>query len=172
MLSLQQLVGAAERLRATRAERLDDEDLLAEIERARARLASTPFVSDPLHGFVSNDGGKERLFASPSLGDCLIEEAARPLLELALEPALSTAVHSWRAAFRSGARSRRSSPTPTCSRSTPRWRGSRSRTCDMATTFCSRPPTRTCSCRPRSSFAPRSTRSASRCAQRRPGASA
>lgn len=96
MLSLQQLVGAAERLRAARAERLDDEDLLAEIERARSRLASVPFVPDPLHGFVSHEGGKERVLASPSVGDRIVEEALRPLLEQALEPLLTTAVHSWR----------------------------------------------------------------------------
>jgi len=95
MLSLQQLVGAAERLRATR-ERLDEEDLLAAIEHARSRLAARPFEGDPLSAFRSIEGDKERVLASPSLSDRVLEEAIRPLFEAALEPLLSDAVHSWR----------------------------------------------------------------------------
>jgi CRISPR-associated protein Cas1 len=95
-LRLQQLVGAAERLRRKAPAGGDRIDWLALVEQARDRLAQRPFVALPLDGFILSEGGKERLVASPRPADRVIEEALLPVLNRTLEKVLLPSVHGYR----------------------------------------------------------------------------
>jgi len=95
-LTLQQLVGAAERLESRERHGGVKDDWLARVEEARDRLAQAVFEPLPLNAFVVESGGKERLVASPQNPDRLIQEALIPILTKAIEPLLSPAVHAYR----------------------------------------------------------------------------
>jgi CRISPR-associated protein Cas1 len=94
-LSLQQLVGAAERLRAR--ESGSRVDWLASVEEAHDRVCRRPFEALPIPAFVHQEGAKERIVSSPEPGDRLIEEALLPLLHAAFDPLLLSSCHSYRA---------------------------------------------------------------------------
>jgi len=96
-LSLQQLVGAAERLRERQQAGADDRtDWLALVEYTRDRLLLGNFTALPLTGFVQVKNRKERLLAVTHPADRLIEEALLPLLTDRLEATAYEAVHAFR----------------------------------------------------------------------------
>jgi CRISPR-associated protein Cas1 len=96
-LTLQQLVGAAERLRRRDSRREPPETWLARVEDLRDRLMQRPFVPQPLNAFVIKEGAKERLVTSARPGDRLLEEALLPALRRALAPRMRPSVHGYRA---------------------------------------------------------------------------
>ena len=94
-LSLQQLVGAAERLYAGR-DRGRGIDWLSHVEQARDRLLRRPITPGPAMIRSRTVKGKQRdtvLLDSP---DRLLHEAVRPLLDRAIEPLLAGSAHGYR----------------------------------------------------------------------------
>lgn len=94
-LTIQQLTGAAERLR------IDGKDLgvdwLALVETARAHCNRRPFKAKPLRAYKkTGKGGKKRTITQAVPEERLIEEALRPLLESAVETNASDAAHGYR----------------------------------------------------------------------------
>ncbi len=100
--TLQQVVGAAERLRERqqRQSQPDDErartDWLPLVEDAFHRLNQRPFVALPIPAFTHDDGRKQRVLASPQPVDRLIEETLLPRLHRALDPLLLPSAHAYR----------------------------------------------------------------------------
>lgn len=96
-LSLQQLVGAAERLAIRdRDQKRQRTDWLGAVELARERLARRPFEALPIPAFIIREGEKERVVTSPQPVDRLVEEALLPIVTAAVEPLLLPSVHAWR----------------------------------------------------------------------------
>ncbi len=95
-LTLQQLVGAAERLASRPGLAVSKEDWLALVEEARDALAQQPFVPQPLDAFHKVENNKDRILTSVRSRDRIIEEALLPMLEKAIAPRISPAVHGYR----------------------------------------------------------------------------
>lgn len=95
-LSLQQLVGAAERLRGRDGDGPDSHDWLALVEEARDRLASVPFVALPLTVFQQKVRDKVRTLVKRPPVDRLIEQALLPIVTAGLESRLRDSVHGYR----------------------------------------------------------------------------
>jgi len=95
-ITLQELVGAAERLERRERDGGARDDWLARVEEARDRLAQTPFEPLALNAFVVKSGDKERLVASPQNPDRLIQEALSARLQRVIEPHLGDGVHGYR----------------------------------------------------------------------------
>jgi len=96
-VSLQELVGAAERLRRRKAEGPGARfDWLAAVEDARDRLAVHPFPVAPVPAFTLMQNGKGRMVASPVASERLIEEALAPILLRAFEGCWRESVHGYR----------------------------------------------------------------------------
>ncbi len=97
-LSLQQLAGAAERLRQKKSDGPGAKvDWLGILEEARDRLAASPFQALPIPAFMLSQDGKDRLITSPHPCDRLIEEALAPVLARAFEGCWRDSVHGYRA---------------------------------------------------------------------------
>mgnify|MGYP001602998003 CR=1 FL=1 len=96
-LTLQQLVGAAERLGRREAAGIDPGEWLGVVEGTWDRLRQRPFLALPMRGFRTEEGGKSRLIASSEPGDRLVEESILPLVQKAVEPGLHAGVHAYRA---------------------------------------------------------------------------
>ena len=96
-LSLQQLVGAAERLSARdRSQNRDGTDWLGVVDEARDRLVRRPFEALPVPAFVIREGEKERVVTSPRAVNRIIEEGLLPKVASAVEPHLLSSVHAYR----------------------------------------------------------------------------
>ncbi len=93
-ISLQELVGAVERLR-NRDRDKPEEHWLAAVEAARDRLALEPFQAEPLDVFVTHSGDRQREITSPRPADRVIEEAIRPNIDRHLKGQLTAAVHGY-----------------------------------------------------------------------------
>jgi CRISPR-associated protein Cas1 len=101
--TLQQVIGAAERLRQRQHERADASerhtphvDWLPLVESAYHRLTQRPFSALPIPAFVHDDGRKQRVLTSPQPIDRLIEETLLPRLHRALDKLLLPCAHAYR----------------------------------------------------------------------------
>lgn len=94
-LSIQQLVGAAERLRAARVMEERAVDWLGVMESARDRLIVQPFRADALHAYRRSRDGKTRTIALVDPVERLIEEALLPILQRSLAPDQHPAMHAY-----------------------------------------------------------------------------
>jgi CRISPR-associated protein Cas1 len=97
--TLQQVVGAAERLRTRQQQQPNTTprtDWLPLVEEAFHRLNQRPFAALPIPAFTQDDGRKQRVLASPQAVDRLIEEALLPRLHRALDPLLLPSAHAYR----------------------------------------------------------------------------
>jgi len=94
-VTLQQLVGAAERL-ARKVPDVSREQWLGLVDDVRDRLAVQPFSALPLDAFTVQSGGKLRQITMVRNPDRLLEEALLPRVVRRLETRLSGAAHGYR----------------------------------------------------------------------------
>jgi CRISP-associated protein Cas1 len=94
-VTLQQLVGAAERL-ARKVPEISKEQWLGLVDEVRDRLAAQPFVALPLDAYTLDDGAKQRTITVARHPDRLLEEALLPCVTRRLEGLLSAATHGYR----------------------------------------------------------------------------
>ncbi len=95
VLTVQQLVGAAERLHARKVMADRELDWMGLLESARDRLMAQPFRAMVLSAYRKTAKGKCRVLTIVEPGERLIEEALLPLLHEAITPCLSEAVHGF-----------------------------------------------------------------------------
>lgn len=95
LVTLQQLVGAAERL-ARKVPKVPREEWLGLVDQVRDRLSAPVFEALPLDGFSLKDNGKERLIAAPRPLERLLEEALLPKITRRLEGLLAAGAHGYR----------------------------------------------------------------------------
>ncbi len=96
-LSLQQLVGAAERLMERATPGFSEKtDWLTLVEQTRDRLLFDPFTAMPLSGFLKKTNNKERLLAVTHPADRLIEEALLPILVRRFEALAPDSLYAFR----------------------------------------------------------------------------
>jgi len=95
-LSVQQLVGAAERLMRGGKSHTHAVDWLSYVEQARDRLAQRPFRGLSQNSFTKNIRGKIRTLLITPQSDRLISEALLPLLERKVEQEAPNSVHGYR----------------------------------------------------------------------------
>jgi len=96
-LTLQQLVGAAERLMERNLPGFGDNiDWLSLVEQTRDRLLFDPFSAMPLSGFTQRKNNKERLLAITHPADRLIEDALLPILVARFESVAPDSLFAFR----------------------------------------------------------------------------
>jgi|GEM_PF-23209 CRISPR-associated protein Cas1 len=94
-LTVQQLVGAAERLQVRGVMPQKDVDWLALLEGARDRLFITPFKAEVLPAYRKRKGNTSRLIVMVPPIERLLEEALLPLLNQSCAPLITEAVHAY-----------------------------------------------------------------------------
>lgn len=94
-LTIQQLVGAAERLRARNVMQDRAVDWLGAMESARDRLLEQPFRAHTLVAYRRVRDGKTRTIALVEPAERLIEEAILPVLQRAMLPERHPAMHAY-----------------------------------------------------------------------------
>ncbi len=94
-LTVQQLVGAAERLQARKVMADRDLDWMGLLETTRDRLMAQPFRPAVLSAYRKTIRGKCRVLTVVEPVERLIEEALLPLLHQAISPCLTDTVHGF-----------------------------------------------------------------------------
>lgn len=95
--TLQQLVGAAERLQNKKVPGFDENtDWMMLVERTRDRMLRERFEAFPLSGFIQRKNNKERVLAVTHPADRLVEEALLPVLIERMESISLPCSHAYR----------------------------------------------------------------------------